>query len=219
MADSGTDQEYMNSPKYTDNVFINCPFDTDYKPLFYAIVFAVHDCGFVARCALEEGDASQVRIDKIYSIIAECRYGIHDISRTELDEDFGLPRFNMPLELGIFLGAKKFGVGEQEKKKCLVMDREAYRFQKFISDIAGQDVVSHEKSLEKVVRVVRDWLRTSSERKTIPGGGVIWRRYQDFLTALPQVAQRFQLEIEDLIFNDYTFIVAEWLRTQTDKAS
>ena len=33
----------------------------------------VHDCGFVARCALEEGDASQVRIDKIYSIIAECR--------------------------------------------------------------------------------------------------------------------------------------------------
>ena len=106
----------MDSPKTTDNVFINCPFDTDYKALFYAIVFRVHDCGFVARCALEEGDASQVRIDKIYSIIAECRYGIHDISRTELDENFGLPRFNMPLELGIFLGAKKFGTGEQKKK-------------------------------------------------------------------------------------------------------
>ena len=105
----------MDSPKTTDNVFINCPFDTDYKALFYAIVFTVHDCGFVARCALEEGDASQVRIDKIYSIIAECRYGIHDISRTELDENFGLPRFNMPLELGIFLGAKKFGTGEQKK--------------------------------------------------------------------------------------------------------
>ena len=209
----------MDSPKTTDNVFINCPFDTDYKPLFYAIVFTVHDCGFVARCALEEGDASQVRIDKIYSIIAECRYGIHDISRTELDENFGLPRFNMPLELGIFLGAKKFGTGEQERKKCLVMDREAYRYQKFISDIAGQDVLSHEKSSQEVVKVVRDWLRSASGRQTIPGGGVIWKHYQDFREDLPQVAQKFQLEVEELIFNDYTFIVAEWLRTRTSKKS
>ena len=40
---------------------LSLPFDSDYKPLFDAIVFAVHDCGFIARCALEEGDASQVR--------------------------------------------------------------------------------------------------------------------------------------------------------------
>lgn len=44
----------MRSTHYNDNVFINCPFDSAYKPLFDAIVFAVHDCGFVARCALEE---------------------------------------------------------------------------------------------------------------------------------------------------------------------
>ena len=109
----------MKSTHYNDNVFINCPFDLAYKPLLDAIVFAVHDCGFVARCALEEGDASQVRIDKIYSIIEDCRYGIHDISRTELDETSRLPRFNMPLELGIFLGAKRFGIEEQDKKNAL----------------------------------------------------------------------------------------------------
>ena len=50
-------------------------------------------------------------------MIADCRYGIHDISRTELDRDSGLPRFNMPLELGIFLGAKRFGAEEQKRKK------------------------------------------------------------------------------------------------------
>ena len=133
----------MKPPSYNDNVFINCPFDSDYKPLFDAMIFTVHDCGFVARCALEEGDASQVRIDKIYKIIEDSCYGIHDISRTELDETSGLPRFNMPLELGIFLGAKRFGVEEQEVKKCLVMDREPYRYQKFISDIAGQDIFVH----------------------------------------------------------------------------
>ena len=143
----------------------------------------------------------------------------HDISRTELDENSGLPRFNMPLELGIFLGAKRFGAEEHGRKKCLVMDREQYRYQKFISDIAGQDVPSHNNSPEEVVKVVRDWLLTASERRTIPSGSTIWSHYQDFLMDSPQIAQRFQLEVEDLIFNDYTFIVAEWLTAQTSHTS
>ena len=205
----------MQSPHYNDNVFINCPFDLAYKPLFDAMVFTVHDCGFIARCTLEEGDASQVRIDKIYSIIEDCRYGIHDISRTELDETLLLPRFNMPLELGIFLGAKRFGVEEQEKKQCLVMDKEQYRYQKFISDIAGQDISVHNDSPEEVVKVVQYWLFTASKRQTIPGGSTIWQRYQDFLHDLPQLARRSQRDVADLEhFNAYTFAVAEWLSLQ-----
>ena len=206
----------MQSFHYNDNVFLNCPFDPAYKQLFDVMVFAVHDCGFIARCALEEGDASQVRIDKIYNIIADCRYGIHDISRTELDKNSGLPRFNMPLELGVFLGAKKFGRNEQKRKNCLILDKEQYRYQKFISDIAGQDVPAHNNDPEKMVKAVRDWLLTASDRKTIPSGSIIWERYQKFRQELPQIAQAFQLEVEELIFNDYTFVLAEWLKTQVN---
>jgi hypothetical protein len=68
---------------YGKNVFINCPFDDDYQPLFDAVVFAVHDCGFRVRCALEEEDSGEVRVAKLYKIIAESRLSIHDISRTE----------------------------------------------------------------------------------------------------------------------------------------
>ncbi|MDE0638559.1 MAG: hypothetical protein OXI43_22175 [Candidatus Poribacteria bacterium] len=205
----------MKSTHYNDNVFINCPFDSDYKPLFDAMIFAVHDCGFVARCALEAGDASQVRIDKIYNIIEDCRYGIHDISRTELDETSGLPRFNMPLELGIFLGAKRFGIEEQERKKCLVMDIEPYRYQKFISDISGQDIFVHNNNPEEIVRIVRDWLGTASGHQTIPGGSIIWSRYQNFLNDLPEVAQELRLEVADLgYFNHYVRVVAGWLSRQ-----
>jgi len=206
----------MRSAHYTDNVFINCPFDAAYKPLFDAIVFTVHDCGFIARCALEEEDASQVRIDKIYAIIADCRYGIHDISRIELDENSGFPRFNMPLELGIFLGAKKFGVAEQKKKKCLVLDREPYRYQQFISDIAGQDIQAHKNDAEIIVKVVRDWLRIASGRQTIPGGSIVWRRYQTFLRKLPQTAVELRLDAEDLIFNDYAAVIARWLEKNSE---
>lgn len=34
------------SRTYENSVFINCPFDPEYWPLFEAIVFAAYDCGF-----------------------------------------------------------------------------------------------------------------------------------------------------------------------------
>ena len=204
---------------YNNNVFINCPFDENYKPLFDAMVFAVLDCGFIPRCALEEDDASEGRINKIYNIIADCRYGIHDISRTELDKESGLPRFNMPLELGLFLGAKRFGTEEQKRKKCLVLDKKQYRYQQFISDIAGQDIQAHNDRSQEVIMHVRNWLRNASRRETIPGGSIIWRRYQDFKRDLPQTALECQLTVEDLIFNDYTLVVTRWLRTKANRLS
>lgn len=44
----------------------------------------------------------------------------------------------MPLELGIFLGAKRFGTGEQKKKACLILDRDPFRYQKFTSISPGK---------------------------------------------------------------------------------
>jgi len=98
------------------DVFVNCPFDEQYRPLFRALLFAVLDCGFRVRCALEIDDASEIRIDKIFRIIGEAKYGIHDISRTEPDPENRLPRFNMPLELGMFLAAKRSAPGSKRRK-------------------------------------------------------------------------------------------------------
>src|SRR5438874_3253316 len=108
----------MPPEDYDRNVFVNCPFDDDYRRLFEAVVFAVYDCGYTPRCALEIEDASEVRIDKITKIIGDCRFGIHDISRTEPDAATSLPRFNMPFELGLFFGAKRFGRAEHRLKSC-----------------------------------------------------------------------------------------------------
>src|SRR6266446_4395536 len=95
--------------QYGQNVFINCPFDKEYSSLFDAIVFTVHDMGFRPRCALEARNAGQFRLEKILEIKSKCKYSIHDLSRTELDPENRLPRFNMPFELGLDLGCKKFG--------------------------------------------------------------------------------------------------------------
>lgn len=66
----------MSTRVKSTHVFINSPFDTGYQPIFSAIVFAVYDLGFVARCSLEDDDAGEVRLTKIQRIIEECRYGI-----------------------------------------------------------------------------------------------------------------------------------------------
>jgi len=203
----------MQNKGYNDNVFINCPFDDAYEPLFKAIIFAVFDCGFRARCVLEEADASQIRIEKIYNIILNCRYGIHDISRTELDPKSNLPRFNMPLELGLFLGAKRFGIEDQKRKACIILDTEQYRYQEFISDISGQDPLAHGNDVEKLVKIVRNWLRDASGRVTIPGGAIIWKRHRTFFAELPHICEELNLDVDDLTFNDYAQLVTQWLET------
>src|SRR3954468_13862831 len=168
----------MPSADYERSIFVNCPLDEEYRSLFDAVVFAIYDCGYIARCALEVADASEVRIDKITRIIQGCRFGLHDISRTDSDSVTNLPRFNMPLELGLFLGAKRFGRGEQKSKTCLILDVERYRYQKFISDIAGQDIASHDGQVRRAISVVRDWLSSATPKFIqIPGGAAIGTRY------------------------------------------
>ncbi len=178
-----------------NSVFINCPFDFGYQSLFDAMVFAVYDCGFKPRCALELDDAGQVRVEKIYRLIFDCQFGIHDISRTELDATTKLPRFNMPFELGLFLGARRFGSKKQSRKISLILDKEPFRFQKFISDIAGQDIRSHYGKPERIVRVIRDWLQTAS-RKSLK----------------PIACGKAKLDVKSLTFADYRWLVESWLR-------
>ena len=203
----------MPSAEYDRSVFVNCPLDEAYRHLFDAVVFTVHDCGYIVRCALEVDDGSQVRIEKIAGIIAACRLGIHDISRTESDADTNLPRFNMPFELGLFLGAKRFGRAEQRLKSCLILDIERYRYQKFISDIAGQDIAAHDGNAGIAIGRVRDWLSNAMPKlMRIPGGRVVAKRYAIFRQELPAMCEKTGLTVGELTFNDYVAQIEEWLK-------
>ncbi len=198
---------------YRKSVFINCPLDDPYSRLLDALTFTIQDCGFIARCALEIDDSAQVRVDKLKSMIRECRLGIHDLSRTELYLENGLPRFNMPLELGMFLGGREFGDPGQRQKICLILDHDKYRYQVFCSDIAGQDIRSHNNDIPTLITVVRNWLRNSIRKRgiRIPSGSRICDRYTRFLADLPVMCNRLGLEVEELVFNDYTTLVTGWL--------
>lgn len=202
----------MSELIYEKSIFINCPFDDAYNPLLEAIIFTIHDCRFIARCSKEINDSSQVRVEKIFQMIADCKYGVHDISRTELDEKNQLPRFNMPLELGYFLGAKRFGNKKQKGKLGLILDGEPFRYQKFCSDIAGQDISAHENNANKIFKVIRNWLNDSVSDVRIPSGSKIAERYNLFETDLPLYCETFRKEKSELTFIDFRNMVIEWLK-------
>jgi hypothetical protein len=212
-----------SSSSYDDNVFINCPFDKPYKPIFNAIVFAIHDAGFIARCGLEAIDSGQTRLTKLISIIEECKYGIHDISRTEVGGKTKLPRFNMPFECGLFWGCFEYGAGKQKNKRTLVLDSEEYRYRASLSDIAGQDIQIHNNDPRIAIDKIRSWLNAGSGRSTIPGGKAIWDHYALFQKELTPMLRRVGITRAELdtpeYYPDYVNFVVEWLIEQEKKAA
>lgn len=199
---------------YKNSVFVNVPFDTRYKRLFEAAVFAIYDCGFIARCAKEEEDSSEIRVEKIYELIGESKYSIHDISRVTLDSKNRLPRFNMPLELGFWLGARRYGGRNHKLKRALVFDKEEFRYQKFCSDIAGQDIRAHKNNVDIIITKIRNWLRNSPDYKHLvfPSAEKMVRRYAVFRAQLPAQCKVEGLNPKNLEFNDYAILVVGWLK-------
>jgi hypothetical protein len=198
-------------PAYGRSVFINCPFDNRYQPLLHAATFTVVQCGCIPRCALEKEDASEPRFEKILDILEECQFGIHDLSRIELDH--GFPRFNMPLELGVFLGAKRYGRGAQDRKSCLIFERNANEYDRYISDISGRDPVPHRNQPSRVVYAIRNWLAMGGKRKTIAGGHEVLQNYGKFKTWLPEKCASLRRKVKDLTWIEFVELVTEWSRT------
>lgn len=195
------------------SVFINCPFDAGYKVIFDAIVFAAAACGLQVRSALEIADSGELRLQKIMRLLEGSRYSIHDISRVELDADSGLPRFNMPIELGAALGMKYLGRARLRDHCMLVLDADRYRYHKSASDLAGVDISAHGAKPGKAIAAVRDFIATHSS-STLPSPSVIGNGYEAFERALPAMAAAARQKETELTFKDrlqhISLFIASW---------
>ena len=145
-------------PPFERSVFINCPFDPEYAPLLQAIAFCVTDLELFPRLAPENADNAANRLERILEIIRGSKYGIHDLSRCKAGAVGEYARLNMPFELGIDHGCRKFGAGTLQTKAILILEEVRYDYHKSLSDIAGWDIHAHGKDHIAAVRHVRNWL-------------------------------------------------------------
>jgi hypothetical protein len=140
------------------SVFINCPFDEEFAPLLQAMAFCVTDLGYYPRLAPENADNAANRLDRIVELVRGSKYAIHDLSRCKSASGNEYARMNMPFELGIDHGCRRFGEGQLETKAILILEETRFDYHKALSDIAGWDIRAHGGDHIKIVRHVRDWL-------------------------------------------------------------
>ncbi|MDZ4843376.1 MAG: hypothetical protein SH859_14720 [Hyphomicrobium aestuarii] len=199
------------------SVFINAPFDEQYRPIFEAMVFTISACGYRPRCALEE-DNSDIRMDKLHRLIKDSGHSLHDLSRT--DVKLGeLPRFNMPFELGMVIGLKRFGAKSLRGHGVKIMVAEPYKLPAYLSDLGGNDPVAHHNEPEKVIGIVCTYLQKSPDGVILAGPKRYATAYNDFGRKLPLIAEGIGFEPEEVnAFANYpTFChcVAEYLENPT----
>ncbi len=118
----------------------------------------------------------------------------------------------MPLELGLFLGARAYGGRKHTAKACIIFDRDQHRFPRYISDIAGQDVHAHGGAYGRLIRELAGWLRMQSKDDRVPGGAAIVAEFDAFRADLPRILAARRLDPLEVTFGDYATIVAEYLR-------
>ena len=202
----------MSDPAFQISIFINCPFDVEYKQMLRALIFSIIECGFEPRVADESDDSGEERIKKIKELIKGSQYSIHDISRMELQQS---PRFNLPFEVGLDLGCREFGQGILKEKKCLVLDREKYRFRQFFSDLSGSDIQDHNDDPQIMIRKVRNWVRTNTGAPLDNKGPTrIWIRFNEFYTNYfkSKKSRGFSDDdIEELPSSEYIDDVRSWI--------
>lgn len=205
---------------FDTNVFVNCPFDDDYRQLLISVIFTLKTLGFNPRLSLERNDSGETRIHKILNLIRESKYGIHDLSRIVADGPDEPYRMNMPFELGIDYGCQKLTGGIWSGKKILILEKEDYRYQKALSDLSGSDIKSHDDDPIKIMKVVRNWF-VPSEVPRAPSGRVIWNDYNDFHAYLHEelVIKDGHDSVDEVEVVEVAALIGSWVDKKRIKSS
>ncbi len=200
---------------FETNVFVNCPFDEDYRQLLLSVVFTVKHLGFNPRLSLERVDSAESRIEKIVDLINQSKFGIHDISRIVSQGENEHYRMNMPFELGIDYGCKKLKGGIWSQKQILILEKERYRYQRALSDLSGSDIKSHDDETYKIIKAVRDWFVTTESMRS-NSGKTIWNLYNDFQAYLYDavIENDGHESVDDVQITEIMHHMSDWFNNQ-----
>jgi hypothetical protein len=186
-------------------VFLNCPYDSKYRPFLWALVFAVCDSGFMPQAALSVADASTTRLDKLVQLITGSKYSIHDLRLSTR------VRFNMPFELGLAMGLARGGSPSIEAKQICVLATDLSAFEKSCSDLKGIDPLVYAGGPEKLALAVARWLGNFQTERRAPSAGQLMKRFELFWKCLPRYASAKGFALHDASWPEMLVSVYSYL--------
>lgn len=175
------------------------------------LLFTVICLGYNPRLASERSDSGENRIDKICDLIYESKYSIHDLSRLKSEEAEEFYRLNMPFELGVDYGARRYGSEAMSGKRCMILETAPYDYKVALSDLSGVDIKNHDDRPEEIIRAVRDWFYETVEITDLPSPTKIWNGFTDFQTYLFESRREDGLSEEDVTKDIERMPVSEYI--------
>ncbi len=201
------------------NVFINCPFDSKYYSLLRPLLFTITYLGFDPRIALETSDSGETRIEKICRLVKTSLYSVHDLSRLKAARSGEFYRLNMPFELGIDYGSRRFASNHLRKKKCLILEEDPFDYRRAFSDISGLDIKSHGSDPLKLIRAIRNWFVETVGLEGVEGPTVIWYKFNDFaadLKAKTRVKGFSKTDLDIMPIAEYLRFIRSWIKSESN---
>ncbi len=151
----------MRHRKRIESVFLNIPYDREFENLYLAYIVGLTQLGLHVNATVAV--PNQGRLETIIGLIDRSNFSIHDLSRIELSK--GIPRFNMPVELGLALHRWHATKG---KHRVYVFESKPYRAQRSTSDINGIDPKIHHGTARGVMAGLRNIFRQPGDVTTVP---------------------------------------------------
>ncbi len=186
----------MRRRKRIESVFLNIPYDRKFEDLYLAYIVGLTQLGLRVNATVAV--PNQGRLETIISLIEESSFSIHDLSRIELSK--GIPRFNMPLELGLALFRSHVTRG---RHRVFVFESKPYRAQRSTSDINGIDPKIHNGTAKGVMAGLRSVFRQPGDVTTVPEMLLSYRAVRKRLSLLKLNAGGTSL-FEASVFKDLT---------------
>ena len=196
---------------YNKNVFINCPFDKNYRGLIEKLIFILQFYGFNILMSVNKSSSND-RLSEIIKMINDSKYTFHDLSRHKAEKKGEIARFNMPFELGIDFGCNQYG-RNRRNKIIAILDSSPHAYDIHSSDLSGRDILYHQNNSETLFKIIPDWLSTSTGKlydspKKLKGYFSEWDK--DYRSTLK--AKGYDLRtIKKVQLETYRMILTKWI--------
>lgn len=186
----------MAGKRRIESVFLNIPYDAGFEDLYLGYIVGLTQLGLRINVALAV--PNQGRLETIIELIEKSDFSVHDLSRVQVSH--GVPRFNMPVELGIALYRSHVTRG---KHKIFIFDAKQYRTQRSTSDVNGIDPQIHNGTVKGLMSGLRNIFRQTGDVTSVPEMLASYRAVMQKLPELRRNAGSRSL-FEPAIFKDLT---------------